>query len=138
MTIQTLFMTSPWKLQRMKTTSYFLHSVSSNFRKLQSCGSPHIFTNITNYRMKAEKASVATSVSVEFFTGYHFISSTSKDFWYHSWHRDHNVILHVSKVRSRVYTVCQKSNFVLELNFDKSFKFSILMILLKIRAKLNF
>jgi len=51
-------------------------------------------------KMKAEKASVATSVSVEFFTGYHFISSTSKDFWYHSWHRDHNVIPHVSKVPS--------------------------------------
>ena len=52
--------------------------------------------------MKGEiKENVATSVSVEFFTGYHFISTSSKDFWYSS-HRDHNVILHVSKVRKKV------------------------------------
>ena len=42
---------------------------------------------------------MATTVSLEFFTGYHFISSTSEDFWYHSWLGDHNVILHVNQVK---------------------------------------
>ena len=49
--------------------------------------------------MKAETTSVATTISLEFFTGYHFISSTSEDFWYHSWLGDHNVILHVNQVK---------------------------------------
>ena len=52
--------------------------------------------------MKAETTSVATTISLEFFTGYHFISSTSEDFWYHSWLGDHNVILHVNQVKKGI------------------------------------
>ena len=86
----------------IKKNRYFLFLLFnlSFSRKLHMTSSIILLLNIL-FRIKNNGSETPTSISVDFFSGYHFVSlsnsDNTKEFW-HVTNINHNLVLHVNKV----------------------------------------